>query len=123
MIRRRALLRRIEILEARVDERTGEAPDQDPAAYWEMVLALPRRATNDQVEEAEAEASLCRRCRHAVRTVTSGRPHVICLVLPDSAICPDRHADGFFAGVPQVTECDRYRPTVGAASPMNRETR
>ena len=122
-MRQRALLRRIEALEARVGETTGEAPGQDPAAYWETVLALPRRAANDQADEAEAEASLCRRCRHAVRTVTSGRPHVICLMLPDSAICPDRHADRFFAGVPQVTECDRYRPTADAASPRSRKTR
>ena len=114
-MRKRAIVRRIEALEACVEERTGEAPGQDPAAYWKTVLALPRRAANDQAEEAEAEASLCRRRRHAVRTITSGRPHVICLVLPDSAICPDRHAKGFFAGVPKVTECDRFRPTVDAA--------
>ena len=122
-MRQRALVRRIEALEARIETRTGESPHQDPAAYWETVLGLPRRAANDQADEAEAEASLCRRCRHAVRTVTAGRPHVICLVLPDSAICPDRHADRFFAGVPQVTVCDRFQPTADAASPRSQETR
>ena len=116
-MRQRSLLRRIEALEARIEIRTGESPHQDPAAYWETVLALPRRAANDQADEAEAEASLCRRCRHAVRTITSGRPQVICLLLPDAVICPGRHADSFLAGVPQITECGRFRPIEDAVSP------
>lgn len=110
MMRRQALERRVEALEARVDELTGDAADQDPVAYWETVLALPRRATKGQAEAEDAEASLCRRCRRAVRTITSGRPQVICLLLPDNAICPDRDSDRFFAGIPRVTECGHFRP-------------
>ena len=102
MNRRRSLLRRIEALEARVEELSGESPVQDPAGYWELVQALPRRATHDQAEEAKAEASLCRRCRRAVRTINSGRPHVICLVVPDATICPDRQANRFLPAFPRL---------------------
>jgi len=113
MIRKRAVLRRIDALEARVEELLGEVPGQDPAKYWEAVLALPRRAANDESDEAKAEASLCLRCRRAARTIISGRPHVICQILPDAAVCPDRQAKFFFAGVPRVTECGQFRLAEG----------